>query len=193
MEGNKVALSNADRQRRFRERRALPLRPLRPLRRNVTLWEMLLEIKEEVAALRNELHNAQRNDQALKDSPKRTGSVPKEHVLIPNLIRSLDSEGDEIYQLYPRHVAKLAFLRAYRTARKQASFDAILDAVRKFAIECQTLEAKFIPHPATWINKGRWLDEEPNRNGNGLFGSYGSVLPERDRPPGPAPSPEDFN
>jgi hypothetical protein len=150
---------------------------------------MLLEIKEEVAALRKELRNEPRNARPIDGSPKRT----EQPLLIPNLIRSLDSEGDEIYQLYPRHIAKLAFLRAYRTARKQTSFDAILDAVRKFAIECQTLEAKFIPYPATWINRGGWLDEEPKRNGNGLFGSYGSVLPERDRPPGPPPSPEDFN
>jgi hypothetical protein len=92
--------------------------------------------------------------------------VPQQ-VVIPNLIRSLDSEFAELWPLFPRKAGKGKALEKYRAARKLASFDQILAAVRKHAIECQTTEKQFIPHPATWLYGQRWLDEESKPNGHG--------------------------
>ena len=35
----------------------------------------------------------------------------------------------------------------------------ILDAIKPFAVSVAKKEKKFIPHPATWLNQGRWDDE----------------------------------
>jgi hypothetical protein len=66
-------------------------------------------------------------------------------------------EFDDFWTYYPRRVGKLAAERAYRTARKRASAQEILDGltVAHFARDPQ-----FIPHPATWLNQGRWMDED---------------------------------
>jgi hypothetical protein len=181
-----MAASHAERQKAYRQRQKLLKVESRIVTRDVTL-STILELKAEIASLRDEIVTL-RDEIPLNGSLKKvpSDSPKKLPSLIPNLIRSLDSEADEIYQLYPRHIAKKDFLKAYRAARKQAPFDTILDAVRKFAIECQTSEPKFIPYPATWINKGRWLDEEPKANG------HAAEVSEPRKPKGPPPTLEEL-
>jgi hypothetical protein len=63
---------------------------------------------------------------------------------------------EEFWHHYPRRVGKLAAQRAYRTARKHATAEAIQAGLglAQFARDPQ-----FIPHPATWLNQGRWMDD----------------------------------
>lgn len=66
---------------------------------------------------------------------------------------------DVWWTVYPRKVGKLAASKAYTKARKAgASAEALMDAVVKAT---WPREAQFIPHPATWLNEGRWMDVAP--------------------------------
>lgn len=68
----------------------------------------------------------------------------------------------KIYQAYPRHVAPKAAFRAIQKVISQNDPQAILETVENFARKHRSLgtESKFIPHPATYFNQGRYADEE---------------------------------
>ena len=70
------------------------------------------------------------------------------------------AEFEEFWSYYPRRVGKLAAQRAYDTARKRATADAILAGVMAY-VRTMPQEERFRPHPATWLNQGRWMDELP--------------------------------
>lgn len=86
----------------------------------------------------------------------------------------LPTPEEQLYQAYPRRVGRGQAMRAIRTALKKADFETLLAAVTEFA-ECQSdQEQGLIPHPATWFNGERWLDDRSDwtthrtkRNGSG--------------------------
>lgn len=75
----------------------------------------------------------------------------------------------EFYLVYPRKVAKDAARRAFERAVQRADAAVIISGARKFASDPNLpLEKQFIPHPATWLNAGRWDDEPlPPRSSGG--------------------------
>jgi hypothetical protein len=98
-----------------------------------------------------------------------------------------------IYNAYPRHVAKRDALKAFNKALYRLEFeekndippafwkistnvtvaDFLLDRVRIFASSPAGKKGTFTPHPATWANQSRYLDDisdwfNPGEgNGNG--------------------------
>ena len=78
-----------------------------------------------------------------------------------NTPSSTDVDGDfaEWYDLYPRKVGKQAAIKAYRRARKVADADTLLAGLRSQLPKLAGSEERFRPHPATWLNEGRWEDE----------------------------------
>lgn len=81
--------------------------------------------------------------------------------------REREREFEEIWKLFPRKVSKGHALKAYISARKQTSFETIRAAVDRHREQCAGHEPQFIPHPATWLNGKRWLDDEPT--GDNVF------------------------
>lgn len=69
------------------------------------------------------------------------------------------ADAAEIYQLYPRKEARADALKAIEKALGKISVECLKEAVSAFAIAKQGQEARFIPHPATWFNGERWLDD----------------------------------
>jgi hypothetical protein len=65
----------------------------------------------------------------------------------------------EFYMAYPRKVGKDAARKAFESAVRRADVTAVLEGVRRFASDPNLPEKKFIPHPATWLNRGGWGDE----------------------------------
>lgn len=69
---------------------------------------------------------------------------------------------DQWWLVYPRRTAKgdaeTAFTKAAR--RADTTFAALMDATRRFARSPP--EPQFCPHPATWLNGKRYLDEQPD-------------------------------
>jgi hypothetical protein len=71
---------------------------------------------------------------------------------------TLGEDFTAFWAAYPRRVGKLDALRAYERARKLDSAENILAGVAKYKRHLPD-EARFVCHPATWLNKGRWMDE----------------------------------
>lgn len=106
---------------------------------------------------------------------------------------------DLFWSIYPRKVAKGNARKAFFKAIKTARFQTILDGAERLASDRAGEDHEFTPHPATWLNGQRWLDEAParklnhmdkikqlaegilndERSSNTSDGDYFSVLPFR--------------
>lgn len=77
------------------------------------------------------------------------------------------SDFDAFWDAYGKKVGKGAAEKAWTKAIKQAAAVAIIGAAvehRAWHLRAGT-EARFIPHPATWLNEKRWADERPEPKG----------------------------
>jgi len=72
---------------------------------------------------------------------------------------SRSNEFERFWESYPRKVGKKVAEKALAKALRETSIDTIIEAVARQAP--LWTEPKFIPHPATWLNAGRWADEGP--------------------------------
>lgn len=72
---------------------------------------------------------------------------------------------------YPKKVAKKEALKAFKKAKpNEELFTKIMEAIAKAKTsrQWQRDHGDYIPNPATWLNQGRWDDEQPEeetRNG----------------------------
>lgn len=146
---------------------------------------------------RDKDHTAAERQQRLRDRRKalqgvtsrRDGDESRRDVALPerNITQS-DADADKkqkpsrgkresespqsltLYGLYPRKVCKDAALKAIDKALAKKPFDALLLAVQAYVrkVARDGTEEKFIPHPATWFNQGRYEDEEFKRPAPGM-------------------------
>ncbi|CAM5771926.1 hypothetical protein LMIY3S_03672 [Labrys miyagiensis] len=68
------------------------------------------------------------------------------------------------YRIYPRHIGPRDAENALVRLRKSGSvtWPSLLSATERYADQIRRHppdDPKFIPHPSTWLNKGRWADE----------------------------------
>lgn len=69
---------------------------------------------------------------------------------------------DDFWKAYPRKVGKKAAKTAWLKAVKSGvSPEVILNALMKQKESGIWRETRYTPHPATWLNQGRWDDEVP--------------------------------
>lgn len=66
---------------------------------------------------------------------------------------------EDFWNIYPRKIGKKAALRSFNSAIKNHDAKAIMNGVARFAKASKGTEKQYIPHPATWLNQGRWDDE----------------------------------
>ena len=67
---------------------------------------------------------------------------------------------NEFYTLYPRKQGRRAAEKSWQrlsSQEQQDAYDALSNHIEYWKLK-QT-EKDFIPHPATWLNQGRWEDE----------------------------------
>lgn len=65
---------------------------------------------------------------------------------------------EDFWKAYPKKVAKEDAIRAWSKIKMdEATLANILKAIKDQGLASQ--EKKFVPHPATWLNKKRWEDE----------------------------------
>jgi len=79
-------------------------------------------------------------------------TIPQRHVYPP--------EFENLWELFPRKVGKDEALRSWKRIRGRVDLETLKTAVSKHAALCAGKEKQFIPHPATWLNDGRWQDED---------------------------------
>lgn len=74
----------------------------------------------------------------------------------------VDAYFEEFYAAYPRHVGKEAARRAFvKAVKNKAPAADIIEGARRYAAATAAAgtETRFIAHPATWLNAGRWSDD----------------------------------
>lgn len=107
----------------------------------------------------------------------------------------------EFYDAYPRKVGRKDALKAFEKALKDVPAEKLIEASRRYAADPnQPADKSKIPHPATWLNQGRWDDEPlPQRLDQIRLPEPGEHLPssEVERLIGPdywspGPAPEGF-
>lgn len=71
------------------------------------------------------------------------------------------AEFDLFWAAYPKRVGKTAAAKAWAKAVKSANPGVIIAGLGSANAEwtAARTESQFIPHPATWLNAGRWADE----------------------------------
>jgi len=67
-------------------------------------------------------------------------------------MKQADNDFDKFWNLYPKKVAKSEALRAWNKATKKKSADELLKLTKAYA-EGKLPEDKYIPYPASWLNK----------------------------------------
>jgi hypothetical protein len=90
-------------------------------------------------------------------------------------------EFDAFWQAYPRKVGRKAAIKAWNSAKDRPPLADVLAAVEtQKRLPAWTKDGgQFIPHPATWLNQGRWDDGPPEagQHAGGKRPAYRSTLP----------------
>lgn len=106
-------------------------------------------------------------------------------LMIPTAVTAspVDDLFTEFWGIYPRRAGKQAALRAWRKAVKTTPAEVVLDGARRLRDDPNLPEKQFVPHPASWLNAGRWDDDPlPPRGGVSNFEKNLSALGFPDPP-----------
>lgn len=79
-------------------------------------------------------------------------------------VSSADADGafDLFWAKYPRKVAKQAAVKAFAKATKTTTPEEVMVGLRRYLPVWAKSEKQYIPHASTWLNDGRWEDEDPS-------------------------------
>jgi uncharacterized protein YdaU (DUF1376 family) len=69
----------------------------------------------------------------------------------------IKADFEKFWKAYPRKVGRGGAEKAFEKAIKLTTLDVMLDGITGL----NTNDPKYIPHPATWLNQKRWMDEKP--------------------------------
>ena len=128
-----------------------------------------LEANQELTESKSEA-NSKQNRSKVEDTPVVCSSISKEKgerikekdnpPIIPP--RGVVAGFEKFWEAYPRKVGKQVAAKAYDRARKMTSLDNMLSAIerQKHSSQWKKDNGAYIPHPATWLNQGRWEDEK---------------------------------
>lgn len=78
----------------------------------------------------------------------------------PSSSSDIDADFAEWYAAYPRRVGRGHALKAYRAARRKTDAETLLNGAKRFAERRAAEDPNFTPHPSTWLNGGRWDDDD---------------------------------
>lgn len=126
----------------------------------------LQEQREAAAENARQWRARKKEEAATAKKPKARPMQLAEHPAPPKPKRLVDMTPfhEQFWPLYPRKVGKHAAAKAWAALDPTPEHvEEILKAL-KAQIDSDTwTEARFIPHPATWLNGKRWLDEWPSK------------------------------
>lgn len=93
---------------------------------------------------------------------------------IPSKSPSTRDAFERFWSVYPRKIGKQSAKRAFE--RVKVPLETLVTAVERQKCSDQWTQnnGQFIPHPATWLNQGRWDDELPE-SGRGYHYDYGNA------------------
>lgn len=115
----------------------------------------------------------------------------KEKTLKPSSSPNGDGRFQEFWKSYPRKVGKAAALKAWKRIKPNDDLaERMLHAVseQSKSEDWRKDRGKYIPHPTTWLNGGRWDDEQEEQAGARLVrgcricGTTGSIVESQGGP-----------
>ena len=102
----------------------------------------------------------------LPETPQSSPTLPlgregmgRESKKTPSSPAKPSMEFDTFWAQYPRKVGKEAARKAFTKAMTKTTHDKIMTGVEDLRIRVAGKDQQFTPHPATWLNEGRWDDE----------------------------------
>jgi hypothetical protein len=66
---------------------------------------------------------------------------------------------ERFWAVYPRKVGKMDASRSFAKIPEDQLW-AVIRGATQFATQSISTDPKYIPHPSTWLNGGRWMDED---------------------------------
>lgn len=84
--------------------------------------------------------------------------IVKDNNTVINNTKEYSSDFESFWSLYPRKLDKKKAYTKFKTTLKAHSLQSILDGTKKYAQQVQQTEAKFIKHPATFLNNESFID-----------------------------------
>ena len=86
--------------------------------------------------------------------------------------KTVDTQFERFWKAYPKKKGKDAARKAFK--RVTVPVETLLDAIEKQKTwsEWQRDNGQYIPNPSTWLNQGRWEDEEYHSAGKNLERDY---------------------
>ena len=112
--------------------------------------------------------DAQQTHSTCSTSAPVTGTVTDDRNREPEPLSSPGNTGGDVpedfkafWHHFPRKVGKEAAWKAWTKAKRKPPLPDVLAAIEEAKRSEQWTKSggQFIPHPATWINQGRWHDE----------------------------------
>ena len=80
---------------------------------------------------------------------------------------------DSFWKAVPRKVGKKAAMVAFKAAVKSVKAEVLIAEMERYAkkVSAERTEPRYIAHPTTWLQQGRWEDEEMQINASAPVGS----------------------
>jgi len=101
-----------------------------------------------------------------KTKPIQPSDTDTDTEVLPEVLPDTHSAGnglptafEEFYRLFPRKAGPDAARKAWKTATKKASPDALIAALTRQLPEFARRPPDRVPYPATWLNGGHWRNE----------------------------------
>lgn len=159
MIGSAANNDNANRQRRFRERKKQEL--LQERYDSVTKDNESIEIRDK--SIDNNKKECIMNNTEEKDTEPMALSTSVDEITLEDIdVISWEEQAfNEFWKLYPKKVNKQGALRSFKRIKGlKKEYPLIIEAVKKSLMskEWQKNNYQFVPHPQTWINQERWKD-----------------------------------
>ena len=113
--------------------------------------------KANVTKRYEELRTPTKSTNAFEEKKKEKNQKKEEKNIPPYSPPKGDGEFASFWDAYPRKTAKQAAEKAF--AKVNVPLDVLLKAIERQKRTEQWQDVKYIPHPSTWLNQGRWEDE----------------------------------
>ena len=85
---------------------------------------------------------------------------------------------DEFWRLYPRKVAKLEAVKAWKQMTRDYQPSEIVAGLKVNLAAMQRKEKQFVKHPASWLRAGCWMDEPETHQPRGIMGAANQLIGE---------------
>jgi len=139
------------------------------IQQELTAYHATSETNKRIALEREAKRNAASTERARSvdesspnHEPVTINHKPQTKEPRPDAPRKRDDLFEQLWKAYPKKVGKDAAKKAFDKRKPDGDlFSAMLQAIEKQSRSDDWTKGggQFIPHPATWLNAGRWMDE----------------------------------